>query len=263
MAVPMSTSYSNPQTEQVRVCDQIALHIEKLILNGSLQTGERLPSERVLASRLCVSRSSVREALQKLIAKGLLTSKRGGGTWVSKSFGTSFSDPLLALLETYPKAHIDLLKYRATIEGDAAHCAALYATEEDRQLLTERFYDLMQKNQEEDHEAEGIADARFHLCIAKASQNMVYYHLMKGLFELNKKRIITNIGGVFKDTGLGHILAQQHKAIYEAIMDRKAIKAREASQTHLNFVIQLLDKEDSASQPLNAELPPAQILATA
>lgn len=260
MAVPMSTSHSHPQAEQVRVCDQIALHIEKLILKGSLQSGERLPSERVLASRLCVSRSSVREALQKLIAKGLLTSKRGGGTWVSKAFGTSFSDPLLALMETYPKAHIDLLKYRATIEGDAAYCAALHATEEDLTFLTERFFDLKQKAQEDDHEAEGIADARFHLAIAKASQNMVYYHLMKGLFELNKKRIITNIGGAFNDPASKRTLIEQHHEIYSSIINRQPSDAKRASRKHLHYVIELLECR-SESQEVRPHAKP--ILASA
>ncbi len=257
MAVSMSTSHSHPQVEQVRVCDQIALHIEKLILNGSLQSGERLPSERVLASRLSVSRSSVREALQKLIAKGLLTSRRGGGTWVSESFGTSFSDPLLTLLETHPNAHIDLLRYRATIEGEAAYCAAIHATKEDLALLEERYVDLIKKNQSDDYEAEGIADARFHLAIAKASRNTVFYHLMKGIFELNKNRIITNIGGLFNEPELRHALALQHQAIYDAIIEHNPHKAKEASQEHLNFVINILDKDslpvfDSDAMPILA-----------
>ena len=53
---------------------------------------------------------SLREAVQKLVAKGLLISRQGGGNYVSDSLGSSFSDPLLALLEGRPEAQRDLLE---------------------------------------------------------------------------------------------------------------------------------------------------------
>src|SRR3546814_17199887 len=44
---------------------------------------------------LPISRPSLREAIQKLAAKGLLVSRHGGGTFVAESLGSTFSDPLL------------------------------------------------------------------------------------------------------------------------------------------------------------------------
>ncbi len=55
---------------QRRLADDIVQQIETMILEGTLKAGERLPAERVLAERFGVSRPSLREAIQKLVAKG-------------------------------------------------------------------------------------------------------------------------------------------------------------------------------------------------
>ncbi|MCD8514136.1 MAG: GntR family transcriptional regulator, partial [Nitrincola sp.] len=86
--------------------------IEEMILEGTFNPGQRLPPERELAARFEVSRPSLREALQKLIARGLLTSRQGGGTYVAENLGSGFSDPLMKLFETHPEAQYDLLEFR-------------------------------------------------------------------------------------------------------------------------------------------------------
>ena len=58
--------------QQRRLSDDIIARIETLILEGSFRAGERLPGERALAEEFGVSRPSLREAIQKLVARGLL-----------------------------------------------------------------------------------------------------------------------------------------------------------------------------------------------
>ena len=86
------------QIRQRRLSDDIVEQLEGMILEGTLKSGERLPAERALAEQFGVSRPSLREAIQKLSAKGLLVSRQGGGNYVASSLGTTFSDPLLQLL---------------------------------------------------------------------------------------------------------------------------------------------------------------------
>lgn len=129
---------------QRRLSDDIVSQLEALILEGSLQVGERLPAERALAERFGVSRPSLREAIQKLVAKGLLVSRQGGGNYVAQGLGATFSDPLLELLENSPEAQRDLLEFRHTLEGSCAFYAAQRATEPDLQRLREAFEALQQ-----------------------------------------------------------------------------------------------------------------------
>ncbi|MEY4736936.1 MAG: hypothetical protein RL302_1255, partial [Pseudomonadota bacterium] len=56
-----------------RLADTVASELEARILDGSLKPGDLLPSERELAVELGVSRPPIREAIQKLASKGLLT----------------------------------------------------------------------------------------------------------------------------------------------------------------------------------------------
>ena len=62
----------------VKLGDALADHLEKLILEGVLRPGEKLAPERELAEKLSVSRPSLREALDKLQAKGLLETAKSG-----------------------------------------------------------------------------------------------------------------------------------------------------------------------------------------
>lgn len=127
------------QVRQRRLSDDIVEQLEGMILEGTLKSGERLPAERALAERFGVSRPSLREAIQKLAAKGLLVSRQGGGNYVVDSLGSTFSDPLLHLLESNPEAQRDLLEFRQTLEASCAYYAALRATEVDRERLTAAF----------------------------------------------------------------------------------------------------------------------------
>ena len=83
---------------QPKLSDVIEQQLEFLILEGTLRPGEKLPPERELAKQFDVSRPSLREAIQRLEAKGLLLRRQGGGTFVQNSLWQSFSDPLVELL---------------------------------------------------------------------------------------------------------------------------------------------------------------------
>ncbi len=97
---------------QPKLSDVIEQQLEFLILEGTLRPGEKLPPERELAKQFDVSRPSLREAIQRLEAKGLLLRRRGGGTFVQSSLWQSFSDPLVELLSDHPESQYDLLETR-------------------------------------------------------------------------------------------------------------------------------------------------------
>ena len=124
----------NTQTiRPAKLADAIAEHIQQMILEGSLRPGERLLSERELSTKLDVSRPSLREALDKLIGLGLLTTNAQGVAYVSDSVGRSLRDPLVLLMDT-PEARIDCLELRSVVEAAAASLAAERASEVARHL---------------------------------------------------------------------------------------------------------------------------------
>ncbi len=72
---------------QPKLSDVIEQQLEFLILEGTLRPGEKLPPERELAKQFDVSRPSLREAIQRLEAKGLLLRRQGGGTLSRAAYG--------------------------------------------------------------------------------------------------------------------------------------------------------------------------------
>ncbi|MFV0454771.1 MAG: GntR family transcriptional regulator [Pseudomonas sp.] len=227
-----------------RLADDIVTQLEAMILEGTLKAGERLPAERALAEQFGVSRPSLREAIHKLAAKGLLVSRHGGGNFVAESLGSTFSDPLLHLLENNDDAQRDLLEFRHTLEGSCAYYAALRATEVDRQRLTEAFGALQACYAQEGkvtRAEEGTADAQFHLAIAEASHNAVLLHTIRGLFDLLRRNVVTNIGGMYalRDE-TRDMLMSQHQELYEMIMARRADEARDVIHRHINYVQEVL-----------------------
>ncbi len=234
------------QVRQRRLSDDIVEQLEGMILEGTLKSGERLPAERALAEQFGVSRPSLREAIQKLVAKGLLVSRQGGGNYVVETLGSTFSDPLLHLLENNPEAQRDLLEFRQTLEASCAYYAALRATEVDRERLTAAFdalQDCYTRDDDPTRIEEGAADARFHLAIAEASHNAVLLHTIRGLFDLLKRNVVTNIGGMYQQRSETRgMLINQHRDLYLAIIEGRAEQAREVSTRHLLYVQEVLEE---------------------
>lgn len=232
------------QVQQRRLSDDIVERLEAMILEGTLEAGERLPAERSLAEELGVSRPSVREAIQKMSARGLLISRHGGGTFVAETLGSSFRDPLLDLLEKHPEAQSDLIEFRHTLEGSCAYYASLRATEPDRERLSAAFDRLTEcyaRERKVNRAEEGAADAHFHLAIAEASHNAVLLHTIRSLFELLKRNVVTNIGGMYPQSDeVRGMLMQQHSDLYSAIMARRAEDARACACAHLDYVKKVL-----------------------
>mgnify|MGYP001363810355 CR=1 FL=1 len=228
-----------------RLSDTIAHELERRILEGALKPGDRLQPERDLAAELGVSRPSLREAIQKLISKGLLVSRHGGGTFVNSTLGTSFRDPMIELLGRNPEAQRDLIEFRHTLEGACAYYAAQRATAPDRERLKaafERVQDCYLQQGRVSRTDEGRADALFHLAIAEASHNAVLLHTIRSLFELLEHNVVTNIGGMLPlGSAVRDRLLAQHEALYRAIVEARADDARRLASEHMDYVQEVLN----------------------
>ncbi|WP_020559168.1 FCD domain-containing protein [Thiofilum flexile] len=172
-----------------RIADQVADLLEQRLASGYWPIGSRLTAERQLAEELQVSRSSLREALQQLISKGLLASRVGGGTYVVSTKPIGFVDPMLSLFKENPEYRFDVLEIRHALEGNAAWYAALRATEEDKAHIQTCFERMIQLHGKGNPLEEAQADAAFHLAIAEASHNLVLLHVMRSLFDLLQNSI--------------------------------------------------------------------------
>ncbi|WP_148251960.1 GntR family transcriptional regulator [Aidingimonas lacisalsi] len=241
------------RVRQPRLADVITERLEAMLLEGSLKPGQRLPPERELAERFGVSRPSLREAIQKLAARGLLSSRQGGGTFVSEELNNRYSDPLLDMLARHNEFHLDLLEFRDAMEGISAYYAALRSTSADKAQLQERFDALDACFAGQDPVAEAKADAAFHLAIAESAHNVLLLHTIRGIFHLLEQSIIDNLAHLFEKPDARPRLMEQHRVLLNAILEGRAEDARNLAHEHLVFVEEeLLEMERAETRAQRA-----------
>lgn len=236
-----------------KAADAVALHLESLILEGVLRPGEKLLAERELADRLDVSRPTLREALQKLEERRLLTASREG-TFVAELVGASLTDPLARLLESHPETTFDYLEFRGTCEGQAAYYAALRATDIDREAIRQAYERMEASHDVEDSAEEAEADTDLHLAIYEATHNVVLLHIMRGLANMLRKDVFYNRAKLYSRRGVRELLLGQHRAIYEAVMAGDPEAARAAAERHITFTLEAIREIRNADARLEASL---------
>lgn len=223
-----------------RLSDTIAHELERRILDGALKPGDRLQPERELATELGVSRPSLREAIQKLVSKGLLHSRQGGGTYVTDRLDAGFIDPWQDMLRQHPNIQADLLEFRGMLEREAAALAARRATDADLQRIGEAYARVealfAEGTSPEVLEQQVKADLAFHQTIAEAAHNVMFGHLTASLFRVINDHIDRNLRHLRGHASNWLELRDQHQAIWEGIRRRDPAAAQAAVRRHIDFV---------------------------
>jgi GntR family transcriptional repressor for pyruvate dehydrogenase complex len=226
-----------------RLSDVVSDQIKRLISDGTLMPGDRLPAERDLATQLGVSRPSLREALIRLEADGYIeTSGRGGFTVVDVT-APIISKPLAELLLQNPRTSADILELRQGLESISTVYAAERATAGDLEKIRSAFEELKAGSLSGDRTNLAELDAAFHLAIADSTHNIALAHVMHGIHTLIREGMRQYHRLIDYDDAKERQLLTQHQAIFDAVMARDAQKARKAAERHLTFVRGLYEEE--------------------
>ena len=225
-----------PRRSPPRLSDTVAGELEKRLLEGSLKPGDRLPAERELAVELGVSRPSLREAIQKLVSKGLLSTRHGGGTRVTDRLEAHFTDPWQDMLQGHPPLQSDLLEFRQMLEGEAAGLAAERATDADLARLDAAHSALVESYGKDDLQRGIAADVAFHQAIAEAAHNVLIGHLSASLMKVLHAHVSRNITHLHARPQRWVKLEAQHRAIWEAVRTHQPEAAARAARHHIQFV---------------------------
>jgi GntR family transcriptional repressor for pyruvate dehydrogenase complex len=216
-----------------RISDQVFDQLRELIFRGEFKAGEQILTERELAEAFGVSRTSVRDAINKLVVMGLLEQKQGQGTFV-RSPDAKEQSILATMVESQDASITDLLEVRMGLECNAAVMAAFRAVEKDLQF--------MEKSIEEMHKevASGRlgteADVSFHMAICYATKNPLQVFIMKNFYDFLFTGIKVNLEGLYQVPGNIDTILDQHKTIFQAIRDHDPETAYRAMKRHIDFV---------------------------
>lgn len=238
-----------------RAAEEVVRRIEVLVLEGVLRNGDRLPSERDLASEMDVSRPVLRDALKHLETRKILETRHGHGTVVADVVGSIFSKPVEDLMRDYPRTSVDYVEFRRELEGWAAALAAERATDDDRAILSAICERMEIAHREQDVKREGEIDLEFHLTIADCAHNIILIHSLRSCYRLLADNVLLNRSMIYDLPGAREKFLEQHRAIFDSIMARDKQAARAAAHAHMAYVestMKVVDRLDLWQK--NAEL---------
>lgn len=205
----------------------------RIVAEGRMKVGDKLPNELELAAEMGVSRATLREALRMLIARGVLEVRRGKGTFVSQrveeieDFG--FSD-----LQNLRGKMRDLFELRMIVEPDAAALACRRATEEEMAEILSWGAKVEQCILR--GEDRTTADGEFHAAIVRATHN----EFMSRLLPIINQAVATAVATGENPERLEEDTMRDHALLMDFFRKRDANGAKYAMAIHMHHGIDVL-----------------------
>jgi GntR family transcriptional repressor for pyruvate dehydrogenase complex len=212
--------------------DQV-LKILLELISDQLVPGDSLPSEAELCRQLGVSRSTVREVLRRLEARGLIQTRHGVGIQVIDRTRQVATDSLRLLLSRRDVGPREMLEVRLILECQGAALAAQRATADDLERIGKAIDALQGTLMTVEENVQ--ADLDFHLAVAEASQNA----LLIALVHMIRDLLRDTIASTFARDPLVERRKLDHGEVLEAIRRRDPKAAEEAMRAHLRTTEEL------------------------
>ncbi|MFD0861584.1 FadR/GntR family transcriptional regulator [Sungkyunkwania multivorans] len=221
------------KSENAQLQKSIISRLRDLINYKNLEPGDKLPSERMLSEKFGVSRSNIREAIQKLEFYGLLKSIPQSGTFVANIGVIALNGMIEDILRLEEPDFKSLVETRILLELKTARLAALRRTDDDLSKMKEALEAYTEKVLKGEDAVQ--EDLLFHLAIAKASGNST----MNTLMLIITPEIITNFEKYHVcDADLAHSGIAEHQAIYDAIENQDPPLAKQKMKEHFKVLYQ-------------------------
>jgi len=211
--------------------EHVADRLVTAIALGEFVPGQRLPSERDLATTLGVSRTTVREAIQRLAALGYVDVKRGrtGGAYVQEGMGVEANEMIRRTLVPEWSNLEKLLDFRQLIEPLIARTAAERRAPGSDEEIRAALGGYLEAG--EDREASRAADQAVHAAIASATGNP-YLASLSGQI---RRQISLGFGAEPYSREIRARAVNDHTALAEAVIEGRAAAAAKIAARHFQL----------------------------
>ncbi|AEE95686.1 FadR/GntR family transcriptional regulator [Mahella australiensis] len=222
--------------KKANVSEQVYEQLKKQLLNGEWKQGDKIPSENELAEAFNVSRITVRHAIQKLTALGLIETRVGEGSFVREVKPGVYMNAIIPLAYLGENSTLEVLEFRYVVESESVGLAAERATQEDIAELKEILKNM--EDVKEDAQLFAEADLRFHFKIAQITRNSLIietYNILNDILETAMNDIVKRLGF---EIGIYY-----HTKLLEAIEHHDSEHAKKIMKEHVNKTIENYRKE--------------------
>ena len=218
-------------------------YVRKMISSGSLNVGDRLPTERELSLELDISRNSTREAMRMLENMGIIVSCHGSGNYISGNMERTISDMIHMMLALKQVSRHDICDFRRSMEKTVCHAIIDRLENSDISIpeldIAAGLVITMDCNDSE-------MDRRFHYLLVKASGNAFIDILMSALIDVYREWIDDALEAINGDDKLR--LKKAHEDIINALHSRDKSACDRAIDMHYD-----INEQSSTGQMLSFE----------
>ena len=223
-----------------RTFEEVSSKIKKLVFDGVLKPGDKLPAEAALAKKFGVGRQTIREALRILELTGFITIQTGfgGGSVIKDTILDRISHLYLDAFQMRKITVDELAETRLVIEKAIIEAVIDHADENDIKKLEENINRSKQKIEK------GLMATdesfEFHRLLANASQNHMFLILERSINAIHldqRSRSVPNLDDTKK-------ALHYHEEILTAIMEKDRDRAIKSLEQHIQHV---RDSHKSAS----------------
>lgn len=226
-----------------RAYEAVAHELLVLILGGHLAVGDRLPSERQLASRFGVSRPTVREALGVLESRGLVVTRKGSGTFVADR------EALEGPSEGLTDGAAEIMETRLVLEVAVARLAAKRARSSLGALEEVRVSVEALERAADPEVVPDELDREFHRAVTRLTGNEYLFRLLEPLWETMSQAVFATLRARSWSADQARRTATEHRAVYEALRAGDPELAAFAMERHLRAVMAALFEDEAFEDP--------------
>lgn len=212
--------------KQQKVSAQVYERLLEQVKSRKWAEGEKLPSENDLRQEFGVSRISIREAIQKLTAIGIVETRQGEGSFIKRVTADTYKEFLFPMFMISKNTLQEILEYRLVMEVGATEIAAKRITTEELAEL-EAIVERMEENDTDVHQF-AHDDLQFHIAIAKATKNHMLINVsnfMQDLLSVSMESIVTHLGK--------HDGRYYHRLILEELKQGRVEEAVKGMREHV------------------------------
>lgn len=228
--------------ENLNLSDRVTQELGRAIISGVYNNESGFPSEAKMCEDYGVSRTSIREAVKMLGAKGLITSRPRKGIVVEPATKWNLYDTsvLKWMLESSPSLFVlrEFLQMRMAIEPQAAALAAQFATEKQIDEVEKALNAMIAAGNDASlslHEA----DIAFHTSILAASNNRFILQLR----DFVSTALNVSIQHTTPAKGSIKAIIEEHDKVYRAIRKRQPERAKSTTAYLIDEAIIFIDAE--------------------
>ena len=214
--------------QKINAVEQVFEQMQGLLIEGEWKAGDKLPSENELSAIFGVSRMTIRQAMQKLKALGLIETRTGSGSYVREINPEDSLNELIPLMYIGEPSQMHVFQFREMIDSESVRIATPRADEKSLAKLEDILAKMKKAADEDDLTSFSAYDLKYHMAIVKMTENPMMIKAYDILRNVLKDSMISVIEKMKYKPALGF-----HKKILDAMKKKDAELAEKLMHEHI------------------------------